>query len=313
LELAVRAARASDSKVTPSTMALGLLSLGPYLCYHNRFDEGCEALSEAAQLYEKLDNPVGLMWTRYQQSFFPASGDPKACAWFASEAASLARQVGSPVLMAYALTRLAETTILASASGDALSPDVLETVMSLCEEAGLYCRQLPQSYASGVAKVAAGTAMALQGSEAEGFLLIDEGIAERSRFQVSVPCAGALASAGQLAHRLGYEDRALGLFSRGLKALKDEGLPYSARSALVGVAAALRKREPIVAARLLGAARGLRPSFIYGLCLFDDEHRLLDDVRAELGDDSYFSELGHGQRLTARTAIDLALSHLGHH
>lgn len=310
LESAVRHAREVPGGVKPSTLAFGLLSLGPYLCYHNRFDEGCETLAEAAQLFTELNNPVGMMWTRYQQSFFPADGDPKTSLDFAEAAASLARQIGGPVVMAFTLSRLAENTILATSYREMPSDEELDTVLALCEEAGGHSRQLPQSYASGVVKVAKGAAIALQGNPDEGFALMDEGIAVRSRFHVGVPCAAALVSAGQLAFRLGYEERAVNLFSRGLIALKDEGLPYSARSALAGVAAFLRKTDTGAAARLLGAAISLRPSFVYGHCIFNDEERLFDEVRTELGDGPYLAELGKGQRLTVRAAIDMALSHL---
>jgi len=310
LEKGVEAAEAATSPPAPLTMAMGLLALGPYLCYHNRFDEGCQRLVEAAEIYTRLDQPVGLMWTRYQQSFFPISGDPKESLEYAEAALSLARQVASPLLMAYALSRLAETMLLQSAHKEAPSPEVLEKVLAVCDEASSYCRQLPQAYASGVAKVVAGSVLALQGHEAEGFTLIDEGIVERGRFHVSIPCAGALASAGQLAFRLGYEDRSRALLHKGLQALKDVGLPFSARSALVGAAASLRKRSPQAAVRLLGAAASLRPSFEYGLCIIEDEERVFDDVRNEVGDDVYFAELGYGQRLGARNAIDLALSHI---
>jgi predicted ATPase/DNA-binding SARP family transcriptional activator len=309
LEVAVRHARQTPG-VRTSTLAFGLMSLGPYLCYHNRFDEGCETLAEAAQLFTELNNPVGMMWTRYQQSFFPADGDPKTSLDFAEAAASLARQIGGPLVMGFTLSRLAETTILATAYREMPADEDLDTVLALCEEASGYCRQLPQSYASGVVKVATGAAIALQGNPDEGFALMDEGIAVRSRFHVGVPCAAALVSAGQLAFRLGYEERAVNLYSRGLNALKDEGLPYSARSALAGVAACLRKTNPVAAARLLGAAISLRPSFVYGHCIFNDEERLFDEVRTELGDGSYLAELGKGQRLSVRAAIDMALTHL---
>jgi len=311
LERAVAAGTEAPDAVKPSTMALGLLSLGPYLCYHNRFEEGCETLAAAAALYTQLDHPVGLMWTRYQQSFFPSSGDPKECVELAEAALSLARQLAKPMPMAYALTRLAETILLESAHKEMPPVEVLNRVLAVCEEADVYCRQLPQAYASGVAKVASGSAMALLGQEEEGFLLIDQGIAERGRFHVGVPCAAALVSAGHLAFRLGYEGRAIALLQRGLAALKGEGLPYTGRSALVGAAATLRKRQPVIAARLLGAAGSLRPSFVYGSCMFDDEERVFEQVRADVGNDSYQAELGYGQRLGARNAIDLAISHLG--
>jgi hypothetical protein len=292
-------------------MALGLLSLGPYLCYHNRFEEGCEALAAAAAQFTQLGQPARLMWARYQQSFFPRSGDPQECVEFAEEALALARPLASPVLMAYALTRLAETTLLAAGQKEVPPIEVLERVLAICDEAEVYCDQLPQSYASGVAKVASGSAIALLGQEEEGFALIDQGLDERGRFHVGVPCAAALVSAGHLAFRLGYEDRAAALLLRGLAALKGEGLPYSGRSALVGAAASLRKRQPVIAARLLGAAGSLRPSFVYGSCMFDDEDAIFDQVRSDVGNDTYHAELGYGQRLGARNAIDLAISHLG--
>ena len=310
LERAVAAGRAAGAAVKQSTMALGLLSLGPYLCYHNRFEEGCEVLAEAGRLYEQLEHPAGLMWTRYQQSSFPMSGDPKECVEFAEAAVVLARNLEGALPMAYALTRLAETTLLASAQIEMPSVDVLNRVLDICQEADLYCSQLPQAYASGVAKVASGSAIALLGREEEGFALIDQGNAERGRFHVGVPCSAALVSAGHLAFRLGYEDRAVVLFQRGLAALKGEALPYSARSALVGAAATIRKRQPVIAARLLGAATSLRPSFVYGSCMFDDEQRVLNEVRTDLGSDSYQAEVGYGERLGARNAIDLAISHL---
>ncbi|HEY7583116.1 MAG TPA: BTAD domain-containing putative transcriptional regulator [Acidimicrobiia bacterium] len=311
LERAVAAGRESSVAVKPSTMALGLLSLGPYLCYHNRFEEGCEALAAAAAQFTQLGQPARLMWARYQQSFFPRSGDPQECVEFAEEALALARPLASPVLMAYALTRLAETTLLAAGQKEVPPIEVLERVLAICDEAEVYCDQLPQSYASGVAKVASGSAIALLGQEEEGFALIDQGLDERGRFHVGVPCAAALVSAGHLAFRLGYEDRAAALLLRGLAALKGEGLPYSGRSALVGAAASLRKRQPVIAARLLGAAGSLRPSFVYGSCMFDDEDAIFDQVRSDVGNDTYHAELGYGQRLGARNAIDLAISHLG--
>ncbi|MGH8927040.1 MAG: hypothetical protein ACRDWH_01720, partial [Acidimicrobiia bacterium] len=80
---------------------------------------------------------------------------------------------------------------------------------------------------------------------------------------------------------------------------------------LVGAAASLRKTHPIIAARLLGAAGLLRPSFVYGNCIFDDDERVFEEIRIEVGDDTYLAELGYGQRLGSRNAIDLALSHLG--
>ncbi|HEX5672511.1 MAG TPA: BTAD domain-containing putative transcriptional regulator, partial [Acidimicrobiia bacterium] len=109
LERGVQAAQQAPSQVKPSTKALGLLSLGTYLFFHNRFDEGHATLEAAAALYAELGHTAGLMWTRYQQSFFPKSGDPEECVGFAQAAVALARQLGAPpVPMAYTLTRLAE-------------------------------------------------------------------------------------------------------------------------------------------------------------------------------------------------------------
>jgi hypothetical protein len=212
--------------------------------------------------------------------------------------------------MAYALTRLAEAALLVAARREVPSIEALDEILSICEEGMVYCRELPQAYATGVAKSVTGSVLAMKGSEDLGFSLIDEGIDERGRFIVSVPCAAALTSAGQLSQRLGYEDRAVDYLARGLRALKDEGLPYSARSSLVGAAAAIRKQYPAVAARLLGAAGSLRPSFLYGGCVFEDEENVVELVRTEAGDDCYSAELGSGLRLGARAAIDLAIFHL---
>jgi predicted ATPase/DNA-binding SARP family transcriptional activator len=311
LERAVQAAQQSPGQVKTSTRALGLLSLGTYLFFHNRFDEGHETLEAAAALYAELGHPAGLMWTRYQQSFFPKSGDPQECVEFAQAAVDLARQIGAPpVPMAYTLTRLAEAALLVAARREIPSIEALDEILSICDEGKVYCRELPQAYATGVAKSVSGSVLAMKGSEELGFLLIDEGLAERGRFVVSTPCAAALTSAGRLSQRLGYEDRAVDYLARGLRALKDEGLPYSARSNLVGAAAAIRKQYPAVAARLLGAAASLRPSFLYGGCVFEDEESVLELVRTEAGDDCYSAEMGSGQRLGARDAIDLAISHL---
>lgn len=310
LETAVKAAEERPEVVRPGSMALGLLALGPYLCYHNRFEEGRQRLDDAAERYSALDHQMGLMWTRFQQSFFPKDNHPRECVRYAESAVELARQLSDPVAMAYSLTRLAETLLLRSTHrGDPIA-DELDVISTLCDEARSYCQELPQAYASAVEKTVSGSALALGGRVEEGLTRIEAGLSDRRRFAAGVPCAAELVSAGQLALRLGHEDRANALIRQGLQAFQDLGLLYATRSALVGAAVALRKQDPIIAARILGAAGCLQPSFLYGTCFVADEDHVVEQVRTDLGSSDFSVEEDLGTRLDAREAIDLALAHM---
>lgn len=308
LETVVGAAEARPELTKPTTMALGYLALGPYLCYHQRFDEGRQMLARAADLYQELGHPIGVMWTRFQQSFFPLANHPDECVAYAKEAVDLARQLSDPVAMAYSLSRLAETLLLRLTHRGYPMPGELETVLSLCEEADLHCRDLPQPYASAVVKTVAGTARALGGQPEVGLNMIEAGLAERRRFAAGVLCAAELVSVGQLAFGIGYEDRGTAMVRQGLEAFKDLGVLYSTRSALVGAAAAVRKQDPVIAARVLGAASRLQPSFLYGTSFITDEQRVVDEVGADLGDGVYAVEVAIGTHLGPREAIDLVLA-----
>jgi hypothetical protein len=100
------------------------------------------------------------------------------------------------------------------------------------------------------------------------------------------------------------------LIRQGLQAFQDLGLLYATRSALVGAAVALRKQDPIIAARILGAAGCLQPSFLYGTCFVADEDHVVEQVRTDLGSSDFSVEEDLGTRLDAREAIDLALAHM---
>jgi predicted ATPase/DNA-binding SARP family transcriptional activator len=310
LETAVKAAKDSPELVRPGSMALGLVASGPYLCYHNRFEEGRQRLEDAAERYLVLDNSMGLMWTRFQQSFFPSANHPEECVRYAESAVELARKLSDPVAMAYSLTRLAETLLLRlTHRGDPMA-DELDLVLTLCNEARSYCQELPQAYASSVEKTVSGSALALGGRVEEGLTRIEAGLLDRGRFAAGVPCAAELVSAGQLALRVGYEERATALIRQGLHAFQDLGLLYATRSALVGAAVALRKKDPVIAARVVGAAGRLQPSFLYGTCFIADEDHVIEQVRSDLGSADFTVEEYLGSRLTAREAIDLALLHI---
>ncbi len=310
LETAVKAAEERPEVVRPSSMALGLLSFGPYLCYHNRFEEGRQRLQDAAERYAALDHAHGLMWTRFQQSFFPSANHPEECVRHAESAVDLARQLSEPVAMAYTLTRFAETLLLRSTHRGEPIAHELESISSLCEEARSYCEELPHAYASAVEKTVSGSALALEGRVKEGLARIEAGLADRRRFAAGVPCAAELVAAGQLALRVGHEDRANALIRQGLQAFQDLGHLYATRSALVGAAVALRKRDPVTAARILGAADRLQPSFLFGTCFVADEDQVVEQVRTDLGSNDFSVEKDLGSRLNAREAIDLALAHM---
>jgi predicted ATPase/DNA-binding SARP family transcriptional activator len=311
LETAVEAAEQGSSQVRNSTKALGLLAIGPFLCHHDRLEEGRQRLAEAAELYTAMNHTAGLMWVHYQQSLFPVSDDTEECVRHAQSAVDLARRLSDPMAMAYTLTRLAETRLLRLTCREGTGRGELETVISLCEEAKSYCRELPNAYASAMVNVVLGSALVLQGRGEEGLAHVEEGVRQRTRFALGVPCAGEFISAGRIALRFGHDDRSKALIRKGLEAFKGIGLFHAARSALVGAAAVLHKREPVVAARLLGVAGCLKRSFLYGTSVFDDEDQVVADVRSELGDAAYSAEAELGKRLQPSEGIELALTHIG--
>jgi predicted ATPase/DNA-binding SARP family transcriptional activator len=309
LEKAIIAAEQAPQTVRPETMALGLASLGPFLSYHNRVEEGRRRLTEAADLYTSLDHMAGLMWVHYSQSSFPATGDPAAALAHARAAADLAYRLGDPVALAYVLTRLAETMLSPIARGEARPSEELDDVITLCNEALAQCKLLPRPHAEAMAKVVLGHALSLQGNADEGLDLVEEGVRERMRLGLGIPCATSLISAGQLALRLGYEDRSSGLLRWGLEAFRTLGVMGAIRPGLIGVADALRGSVPAVAARILGAAERLQPPG-YQVSILFDERPVVERVRADLGDPDFNREKERGGRLSPEEAIKLALEHL---
>jgi hypothetical protein len=287
-------------------MALGLVAIGPFLCFHERLAEGHSRLEEAGRLYAELDNPAGLMWVRYQQSYFPASGEKEESVRHARSALEFARQSPDPVRMAHALVRLAEARLNRQIDWNEVEAGTWETVLELCDEAASYCEKLPDSDIAAVLKVVQGTARVAAGRQ-EALALVEEGMEERARYGLGVTCAAQFISVGQVARRVGSRDRSRVWTRRGLRIFRDLGLPCTARVGLVGAAAELERDHPAVAAHLLEAAVPLQPSYLYGTTTFEDEEHVFTRLRSSLGSGERWEE---AKGLDVRAAIDLALAHL---
>jgi predicted ATPase/DNA-binding SARP family transcriptional activator len=309
LEQAMAAADETPEGVRPSTRALCLLAIGPFLCYHNRPDEGHRQLAEAAELYTTLNHPAGLMWTRYQQSHFPATGEREEALRHAQAAVDLAQRMEDSTALPYVLSRLADIRLSPLTQGESITSGEVETVISLCEEALRYSEKLPDQYAATMTKIVLGHALSLQGDADRGMALVEEGAQERNRFALGIPCAYELISAGHLALRLGYEDRSSALIRRGLESLKELGLMETTRPALVAAGDALQRSAPEVAARILNAADHVEPMG-YQVSVRFNEEQVAERVRRELESKIISPEQPADARIGPQDAIDLALAHM---
>lgn len=309
LETAIVAAEQCPDAIKPETMARTLLAIGPFLCYHNRVDEGRRRLAEAADLYATLEDMAGLMWVRYMQSSFPDTDDLDEPLRHAQAAVELANRLADPVAKAYTLTRLAETMLLPIARSQVLTPNEVDRVVSVCEEAIRQCKTLPKPHAGAIAKTVLGYALALRGNAEEGLDLVEQGVRERMELGLGIPCATSLISAGQLALRLGYDDRSSGLIRWGLEAFESLGLMEATRPALFGAADALGESTPGVAARMVGAARRLR-SPGYQVSVLFDERPVVERIRSDLGSAAFTRETERGAMLSPQEAIELALDQI---
>lgn len=287
LEPIVEAARRQGS-VEPADLAMGLLAIGPFLCYHDRFDQGIDSLAEAAAIYVDLDHLPGLMWARYLQSHFPASGTSEESVRLAGEAVAIARQMGDSVSIAYALARLAEARLIHLQTQSLPIEENWDFISDVCQEALGLCNDLPGAYAKAIATVTLGKAMALRGDNA-GISLLVEGVERRVRYGRGIPCAVELVRAGQFALRFGHREQAAELIHRGLEAYHDLGMYEAIRPALVGAAEGLAETEPATAVRLLATALSL-PDLIHLGVDPAGEQRLSDSLRSALGDELFDQE-----------------------
>jgi hypothetical protein len=159
-----------------------------------------------------------------------------------------------------------------------------------------------------MAKVALGHALALRGNADEGLNLVEQGVRERTRYGLGIPCALELVSASQLAFRLGHESKSRTQVRQGLEVFKDLGIMQAIRPALVGAADILRKSAPEIAARIVQTAERMPPSNYLGPVLFDDASSIAR-IRSELlREASSVDDPEH--LLEPEGAIDLALTHI---
>jgi predicted ATPase/DNA-binding SARP family transcriptional activator len=309
LEQAILAADRAPEAVRPSTRARALLAVGPFLCYHNRDEEGRRRLAEAAELYTMLGHSAGLMWVHIQQSYFSGSDDLDGTMIHGQAAADLAQEIADPLLLAYALTRLAEIKLSNLAHRDVEATSELDEVISLSEEALRYCEKRSNPYVASMTKIVLGHALSIQGRPKEGWTLVEEGVRGRNRFALAIPCAYEWVSAGHLASRLGHKDRSSALIRRGLESLNELGVMSASRLALVGAADVLRQSAPSVAGQILGAAECVEPLEYHVPVLFT-ETQVLERLRRELGSVELTQEMQRGARLDPGSAIELALAHI---
>ena len=296
-------------KGAPAALRISALEALYWLAFdqwdHDRADE---VAREANELGARVEIGGGLAATLKIMSAGPlwVRGDYERGRALLEEGLRIGREAGDKVIIAEALMQLAGT---AWVMGDIERGNgIYQEGIDLCREAG-YTFRLPDFLLS------LGYQLLLEGDYARGATLNEEAAAVSRGQGYRRGLNLALDNQGWAALLQGYYDRAKPFYEESLmvcEALGDRACASESLDGLACVAAA--RGEPTRAARLFGAAEGMRETLSEAVAFqhtpeeaaWREPHRV--KARTRVGEAKWEETLGKGRAMGLKEAIEYALS-----
>ena len=296
-------ALAHASIVEPSVRARARYASGYAALGQGDYAQAAERFGEALALYRELGDDRGVAVALAQQGWLlVARGDLDRATELSDESLAMARALDDRRTASVALSNLAEV---------AVASDDLARATELYDQALTLRREVGDRRNVANALVNLGRTELARGEDVRAAAVLEEGLVLARELDDSWSTSVALGSLAHAALRRGDHDGAASLLAEALQAVRRRGdKRLAAESLRTAAALAAELEDPARAARLWGAAEGMReatgasPSALERAA----EAAWLAGIRAALDSDRFEAELAAGKRLGLDDAIALAVA-----
>jgi len=283
-------ARAGDS--SPASYARALAGAGILDLLQCEYDRAISLLEESLAIFRKLEDRSGVgSVLQSLGSIARERGRYAEAENLHSESLALQRELGNKVGVARSLVGLGFAAWL---QGDTVLAG------SLCSEALNLYRELQDAEGMAWSLVNLGAAAQHAGNPGRATTLLEEGLVLSRETGYKEGIAWSLDQLGVVAQRRGDHERASALFRESFELHVDLGDRWRAASVLESLAGTLRRqRRPEPAARILGAAGGLRDQISTPVppCERATHEDNVSALRTAMGEETFAAALARGRAL----------------